>query len=110
MLSAMKAYSMDLRVRVIGACDRGELTKVVAKTFGVSPAWVRRLKQHRSEEHTSELQSPDHLVCRLLLEKKKKKKKKDNTKQTSIKQRTVSRQNHTHRLEDQNPYNEMTAH
>src|SRR5258708_21713997 len=30
----------------------------------------------RSEEHTSELQSPDHLVCRLLLEKKKKKKEK----------------------------------
>src|SRR5258708_30679955 len=29
------------------------------------------MKQQRSEEHTSELQSPDHLVCRLLLEKKK---------------------------------------
>src|SRR5438045_6064263 len=29
--------------------------------------------QHRSEEHTSELQSLRHLVCRLLLEKKKKK-------------------------------------
>src|SRR5207244_7056878 len=29
----------------------------------------------RSEEHTSELQSPDHLVCRLLLEKKKNKHK-----------------------------------
>src|SRR5438552_5231993 len=29
----------------------------------------------RSEEHTSELQSPDHLVCRLLLEKKNKKNK-----------------------------------
>src|SRR5258708_31372652 len=28
-------------------------------------------KSGRSEEHTSELQSPDHLVCRLLLEKKK---------------------------------------
>src|SRR5438552_9045615 len=28
---------------------------------------------YRSEEHTSELQSPDHLVCRLLLEKKKQK-------------------------------------
>src|SRR5258708_20484499 len=28
----------------------------------------------RSEEHTSKLQSPDHLVCRLLLEKKKKNK------------------------------------
>src|SRR5258708_27781334 len=33
----------------------------------------RNLRGHRSEEHTSELQSPDHLVCRLLLEKKKKK-------------------------------------
>src|SRR5437762_13895480 len=30
---------------------------------------------HRSEEHTSELQSPMYLVCRLLLEKKKKKNK-----------------------------------
>src|SRR5258708_27611960 len=30
-------------------------------------------ERSRSEEHTSELQSPDHLVCRLLLEKKKKK-------------------------------------
>src|SRR5438552_19010111 len=29
----------------------------------------------RSEEHTSELQSPDHLVCRLLLEKKKERKR-----------------------------------
>src|SRR5258708_10703077 len=31
----------------------------------------KRLVCVRSEEHTSELQSPDHLVCRLLLEKKK---------------------------------------
>src|SRR6476660_4392454 len=31
------------------------------------PRWIAT----RSEEHTSELQSPDHLVCRLLLEKKK---------------------------------------
>src|SRR5258708_31046207 len=37
------------------------------------------LKNARSEEHTSELQSPDHLVCRLLLEKKKKKKSCMNT-------------------------------
>src|SRR5207244_11324264 len=29
-----------------------------------------RAERPRSEEHTSELQSPDHLVCRLLLEKK----------------------------------------
>src|SRR5438552_11269399 len=32
----------------------------------------------RSEEHTSELQSPDHLVCRLLLEKKKKQQHRNN--------------------------------
>src|SRR5260364_6029 len=32
------------------------------------PIWFSRV---RSEEHTSELQSPDHLVCRLLLEKTK---------------------------------------
>src|SRR5438552_11123543 len=32
----------------------------------------RLYRLQRSEEHTSELQSPDHLVCRLLLEKKKK--------------------------------------
>src|SRR5438552_11022204 len=35
------------------------------------PHCGRRLTAPRSEEHTSELQSPDHLVCRLLLEKKK---------------------------------------
>src|SRR5438552_4669886 len=34
---------------------------------------LRHALGDRSEEHTSELQSPDHLVCRLLLEKKKKK-------------------------------------
>src|SRR5438552_7313645 len=32
---------------------------------------TQKLGNYRSEEHTSELQSPDHLVCRLLLEKKK---------------------------------------
>src|SRR5947208_10762916 len=41
------------------------------KSFGL--AMTRSLG--RSEEHTSELQSPDHLVCRLLLEKKKKKRR-----------------------------------
>src|SRR4051794_41548305 len=37
------------------------------------PACRAATKSTRSEEHTSELQSPVHLVCRLLLEKKKKK-------------------------------------
>src|SRR5258708_8745116 len=35
------------------------------------PWSAARAHPPRSEEHTSELQSPDHLVCRLLLEKKK---------------------------------------
>src|SRR5690606_40186645 len=38
-------------------------------------------KETRSEEHTSELQSRENLVCRLLLEKKKKKKNKTNNQQ-----------------------------
>src|SRR5258708_14503590 len=53
--------------------------------FRLTSSMVYKLRKHtksnndqtgskyRSEEHTSELQSPDHLVCRLLLEKKKKK-------------------------------------
>src|SRR5690348_17734296 len=41
------------------------------------PAHRNRPALKRSEEHTSELQSPVHLVCRLLLEKKKRKKKKN---------------------------------
>src|SRR3712207_7501972 len=36
------------------------------------PLRLRRPDVHRSEEHTSELQSRQYLVCRLLLEKKKK--------------------------------------
>src|SRR5258708_25047317 len=36
-----------------------------------APGHTDTLSNLRSEEHTSELQSPDHLVCRLLLEKKK---------------------------------------
>src|SRR5689334_24806155 len=42
--------------------------------------------RQRSEEHTSELQSQFHLVCRLLLEKKKKKKKKKQKKKKKKKQ------------------------
>src|SRR5258708_27714284 len=38
---------------------------------GIAQSLIDNLSRLRSEEHTSELQSPDHLVCRLLLEKKK---------------------------------------
>src|SRR5258708_15424837 len=48
-------------------------TGMVAVTVFVRPSMTdTALFWLRSEEHTSELQSPDHLVCRLLLEKKKK--------------------------------------
>src|SRR5258708_28155018 len=45
---------------------------LIAKKSGLccSPLRVSTGIGSRSEEHTSELQSPDHLVCRLLLEKK----------------------------------------
>src|SRR2546426_8771258 len=43
---------------------------VPALNFTTTPGWIVRMA--RSEEHTSELQSPCNLVCRLLLEKKKK--------------------------------------
>src|SRR5256885_10607450 len=48
----------------------------------VAAAWTQALggePASRSEEHTSELQSPCNLVCRLLLEKKKKKMNKNTT-------------------------------
>src|SRR5258708_27225789 len=44
--------------------------KLAGRRIGI-PAANIRVCATRSEEHTSELQSPDHLVCRLLLEKKK---------------------------------------
>src|SRR5690348_17978154 len=46
-------------------------------------------KFERSEEHTSELQSPVHLVCRLLLEKKKKKKTISNRKPKKTQRQSV---------------------
>src|SRR5256885_8584902 len=49
----------------------GEFAFHVCLQYVGHPA-ARRGHGHRSEEHTSELQSPCNLVCRLLLEKKKK--------------------------------------
>lgn len=45
----MKAYSMDLRVRVLADCDCGLPPKDAADKYSVSPAWVRRLLQRRRE-------------------------------------------------------------
>src|SRR5258708_31823515 len=58
-----------------GNTDEGSQALRILKSWlvllGVFAAIIGFSKtNHRSEEHTSELQSPDHLVCRLLLEKK----------------------------------------
>ncbi len=45
----MRAYSMDLRERVLADCDAGQTTKPVAEKYGVSGTWVRSLKQRRRE-------------------------------------------------------------
>jgi len=45
----MKAYSMDLRVRVLADSNAGMRSGLVAEKYGVSSAWVRRLKQRRRE-------------------------------------------------------------
>src|SRR3989454_3477299 len=58
-------------VRLAG--DHGELRD---RGLAVGVQQLRPVLDDRSEEHTSELQSPCNLVCRLLLEKKKKTKKK----------------------------------
>src|SRR5690554_7686722 len=50
-----------------------------ARVVRSSPVEFTASTTGRSEEHTSELQSRPHLVCRLLLEKKKKNKHKDDT-------------------------------
>src|SRR5438445_8938797 len=47
-----------------------------------------RQARARSEEHTSELQSRQYLVCRLLLEKKKKKKEKHKTRNKKLRNKT----------------------
>src|SRR5437870_10900845 len=82
---------LDLN-KELGARKNALIFKIKVSTFapyleGVDLGGVRIIHdKKRSEEHTSELQSRGHLVCRLLLEKKKKKikiniflKKKNNT-------------------------------
>src|SRR5258708_26773052 len=61
------------------SCDRGDRTRYKYRPTPAIPEGAPVQPSDpsngdpvdRSEEHTSELQSPDHLVCRLLLEKKK---------------------------------------
>jgi transposase len=45
----MRAYSADLRERVLADCDAGAGTRAVAAKYRVSESWVRRLKQVRRQ-------------------------------------------------------------
>src|SRR3712207_7491098 len=60
--------------KATAACTRASTRSSTARRSSVvAPASRRRPATRRSEEHTSELQSRQYLVCRLLLEKKQKK-------------------------------------
>src|SRR5256885_5529566 len=67
-----KANSVEMRMprTIEWACDAMLPISLCPSRWDVGPTSGIRLS--RSEEHTSELQSPCNLVCRLLLEKKKK--------------------------------------
>src|SRR5438552_9851259 len=55
----------------LGVGSGSHAAQTAAVMQRLEPVLTRARPDVRSEEHTSELQSPDHLVCRLLLEKKK---------------------------------------
>src|SRR5690554_7337813 len=61
----LSGYATD-NLHIAGSSMGGAIASVMAHTLDRPPRTVTR-----SEEHTSELQSRPHLVCRLLLEKKK---------------------------------------
>src|SRR2546426_12005664 len=67
-------YTLSLTTLFRSACARGARDGAPrVGVRGVAHAGAADPRSGRSEEHTSELQSPCNLVCRLLLEKKKKK-------------------------------------
>src|SRR2546422_11272686 len=69
-------YTLSLHDALPICRDRREVRALVEQPRRASGASGRRRTGDRSEEHTSELQSRLHLVCRLLLEKKKNKREK----------------------------------
>src|SRR5690554_7671468 len=77
--------STTSRVEPSWKTTAGPIAMVPIKVNGTKIATIPKLRNKfclmRSEEHTSELQSRPHLVCRLLLEKKKKQKYNKQTKQ-----------------------------
>src|SRR5437764_8695380 len=62
--------------KALAICGKAKFKSAAAATrssWACTTAEIHSINVRRSEEHTSELQSPMYLVCRLLLEKKKKK-------------------------------------
>src|SRR5258708_31811810 len=73
-------YTLSLHDALPICLPPNRLTKTAHQRKHLAGARNPRIHQLlRSEEHTSELQSPDHLVCRLLLEKKKNKRQQHST-------------------------------
>src|SRR5256885_5328862 len=64
-------WGQDLTLLLKSAADSGYDLRYFNHSAGGMPGTVTSFAQTRSEEHTSELQSPCNLVCRLLLDKKK---------------------------------------
>src|SRR5215467_9935892 len=78
--------------QAISKTDRSEARNVAIMRCSSSRSSKRRpITSSRSEEHTSELQSPCNLVCRLLLEKKKKKKKKQTINKKKKKKKKITK-------------------
>src|SRR5947208_6004623 len=68
-----KATKLKNAAHITAYCGRNtrvETTVAIELAASCKPFKKSKTNATRSEEHTSELQSPDHLVCRLLLEKK----------------------------------------
>jgi transposase len=62
----MRAYSMDLRVRVLAAAETGETTAELADRFAVRPAWVRRLRpRHRATGEVAPRRPTDPRIPKL---------------------------------------------
>src|SRR5258708_22624952 len=70
--STLFPYTTLFRSVCVGPAGGGRRLRWGARRDPGRRDRLRGAGPRRSEEHTSELQSPDHLVCRLLLEKKKK--------------------------------------
>src|SRR5207244_6168042 len=69
-----RSNPLDSSASLAASCSPASIASKIALPEAPKASVATEALGARSEEHTSELQSPDHLVCRLLLEKKNHKK------------------------------------